>query len=470
MKINRSESIRLAGLLAVVLLLGGMRIEAPAQAGSRATTRAEAGKPARLERKLAVPEQDASTSGFVTANGLRTIHRQVLGNDVVAVQIYFRGGTRNISEKNAGIETLLFEVAQQGTRNFSKGQINRELASMGTVLDSAGGYDYSVIAMRCVRQNFDRSWQILSDIVLNPVFDEKEVALARDQIVNGLRQQNDSPDSYVALLSNKLLFKSHPYFNSPAGTVESMSALTAVDLKAHHTKILSTGRMLVVVVGHVAPADVRRKVESSFGKLAKGEYRSETMPAFAESNRPEFEIVEKPVATNYIRGTFAAPPLNHPDYPAFSVTMNILQQLFFQEVRVKRNLSYGADATLLSNDANSAYISVTTPKPNETLRVMFDQIDFLQRQIILERPLKAIVSGFLTQYYTKLETNDAQAARLAEYELLGGGWNRLQTWISEVDRVTPEDIQRVSRTYLKNFHFAAIGDPRLFDRDLFVSR
>lgn len=458
-----------SALVALLLIFCGLCSQASAQqAGSRATERAEGPSPARTQQRL--ERADDSTSEFLTANGLKAIHRQVTGNEVVAVQIYFRGGSRNISEKNAGIETLLFEVAQQGTKNYNKGQINRELASMGTVIESAGGYDYSVIAMRCVRSNFDRSWQLLSDIVLNPLFDEKEVALARDQIVNGLRQQNDSPDSYVAQLSNRLLYKAHPYINSPAGTVETMGALSAADLRAHHARILATSRMLVVVVGNVAPVEVRKKVETSFGRLAKGDYRPDAMPAFTESNKSEFEIVDKAVATNYIRGTFAAPPLDHPDYPAFSVAMNILQQLFFQEVRVKRNLSYGADATLLSNNANSAYISVTTPKPNETIRVMFDQIDFLQRQIILERPLKAIVSGFLTQYYTKLETNDAQAARLAEYELLGGGWQRLQTWISTVDQVKPEDIQRVSRAYLKNFHFAAIGDPRQFNRDLFVSR
>ena len=58
----------------------------------------------------------------------------------------------------------------------------------------------------------------------------------------------------------------------------------------------------------------------------------------------------------------------------------------------------------------------------------------------------------------------------AEYELLGGGWQRLQTWISEVNKVKPEDINRVSRTYLKNFHFAVAGNPKEFDKDLFLSR
>jgi len=411
-----------------------------------------------------------ATTEFTTANGLKTIHRRVTGNEVVAVQIYFRGGTRNITDKNAGVESLLFEVAQQGTKNFSKSVINRELARMGTVIDGASGYDFSVIAMRCVRKNFDRSWELLTDIVLNPLFDEKEVALTKDQVLNGLRQQNDLPETSVAILSSKLLYSSHPYFNSPDGTVESVSALTANDLKAHHAKILGAGRMLVVAVGDVTLPEIKQKVEASFGKIAKGDFKDEVLPNFAKASAPEFQVINRPVETNYVRATFAAPPLNNPDYPAFSVTADILSQLFFQEVRVKRNLSYGADATLLSNRANSAYLSVTTQKPNETLRVMYAQIDFLQSRLIPEEALHAIVSGFLTKYYTKLETNDAQAARLAEYELQGGGWRRLETWINEVNKVTPKDINRVSQTYLKNFHFAVAGRPTEFDKDLFTSK
>ncbi|HEX5085335.1 MAG TPA: pitrilysin family protein [Blastocatellia bacterium] len=413
---------------------------------------------------------NGSTTDFVTANGLKTIHRNVTGNEVVAVQVYFRGGARNISEKDAGVESLLFEVATEGTKNFSKSEINRELARMGTVLDGDSGYDYSVMEMTCVRQNFDRSWQLLADTILNPLFDEKEVALVREQIISGLRQQNDSPENSVALLSNNQLFASHPYYNSPIGTVESVRSLTAADVKAHHAKLLQTSRMLVVVVGNVSQEEVKSKVEASFGKLPRGDYKPEAPPTFTKASTTDFQVVERPVATNYIRGAFAAPPLDNPDYAPFSIAINILQQLFFQEVRVKRNLTYGADATLLSNGANSAYISVTTQKPNEAIRVMFDQIDFMQRQIIREEGLKAIISGFLTNYYTKLETNAAQASKLAEYELLGGGWRRDQTWIAEVDKVSPEDVNRVSKKYLKNFHFAVMGDKTQFDRELFMSR
>jgi len=411
-----------------------------------------------------------ATTEFTLPNQLKTIHRRVDGNEVVAVQIYFRGGARNITAQNAGIEELLLEVATQGTRKYTKSQINRELSRMGTVVDSAAAYDFSVIAMRCVRGKFDRSWALLTEMVLNPLFDEKDVALAREQLLNGLRQQNDAPEPAVALMAGNLLYDKHPYRNSPSGTIESIGRLTTADLRAHHARMLEGGRLLVVAVGNVGLDEMRKKVETSFGAIPKGGFSNEPVPVLSHAANPEFQVVDKPVATNYIRGTFAAPAPSHPDYPAFSVTVNILQQLLFQEVRVKRNLSYGAEVSLQSNAANSAFISVTTAKPDETLRVIFDQIDFMQRQILLAEPLRSIIGSYLTQYYTKLETNDAQAARLAEYELQGGDWRRLMTWMEETGKVTPEDIQRVARTYLRNFHIAAIGNPAQFDRDLFQSR
>ena len=153
---------------------------------------------------------NGSTTDFVTTNGLKTIHRLSPETTWWRSRSIFGAARRNITEKNAGVESLLFEVATEGTKNFSKSEINREMARMGTVIDGDSGYDFSVVAMRCVRQNFDRSWQLLTDMILNPAFDDKEVALVKDQIISALRQQNDSPENSVALLCNRLLLRLAP--------------------------------------------------------------------------------------------------------------------------------------------------------------------------------------------------------------------------------------------------------------------
>jgi zinc protease len=416
-----------------------------------------------------VSAADATTE-FTTANGLKVIHRQVTGNEVVASRVYFRGGSRNVTEKNAGIETLLWEVAQLGTKNFTKSQINREKDRVGTVISTGGSYDYSVVASICIRKHFDRTWSLLSDMILNPTFDEKEVGLEKNKLINALRQENDSPENQVESLSDRLLYSAHPYSNRPFGTIETMNGLTAANLKAYHAAQLNAARMLVVIVGNVSLAEVKRKVELSFGKLPRGTYKPSPAPSFKNTTAAEFQIIDKAVPTNYIRGTFPAPSIGDPDYPAAMVIKEILQGLFKIEVRDKRNLSYAPGIDLSTQATNSGSISVSTPKPNEAIKVMFDQIEILQRASIRAEYLSGMVTGFLTTYYRNLETNDSQAARLAEYELLAGNWRKSLTWVDDVAKVTPEDLNRVANKYLRNFRFAVVGQAKDFDRELFLSR
>ena len=410
------------------------------------------------------------TYDFTTANGLKVIHRRVTANDVVSARVYFRGGSRNITEKNAGVETLMWEVAQLGTKNYTKSQINREKDRLGTVLSTGASYDFSVIASLCVRQHFDRTWKLLTDIALNPIFNESEVTLEKEKILNGLKQEGDDPENYVSSVSDQMLYASHPYKNRPFGTLATIGKLASADLKAYHATQLMTSRMLVIIVGNIPEEEVKRRIEESFGKLPKGDYKPEPAPTFTGTDQPKFQLIDRGVPTNYIRATFAAPSIGSPDYAAMMVAQSILNQQFYYEVRVKRNLSYAPNIDLLTQATNTGFISVSTPKPNEAIKVMFDQIDVVQKNLLRAEVLPEFISGFLTTYYRNLETNDSQAARLGEYELIAGNWRKSLTWLEEVAKVNPEDLNRVANKYLRNFHFAVAGRAKDFDQNLFLSK
>ena len=271
---------------------------------------------------------NGSTTDFVTTNGLKTIHRHVTGNDVVAAQIYFRGGARNVTEERRR-RIVAFRGGYRGAREFSKSEINREMARMGTVIDGDSGYDFSVVEMRCVRQNFDRSWQLLTDMILNPACDDKEVALVKDQIISALRQQNDPRKlSGAALQQAALRLAPLLQFANRHGRIGQLS-----DLRRRQGAPRETASDFADAGGRGRQRlDGRgqKKVEASFGKLQRGEYKHEAPPAFAKASTADFQVVERPVATNYIRGSFA-PPLESPDYAPFSIAVNILQQLSFRK-------------------------------------------------------------------------------------------------------------------------------------------
>jgi zinc protease len=147
----------------------------------------------------------------------------------------------------------------------------------------------------------------------------------------------------------------------------------------------------------------------------------------------------------------------------------ILSQRVLEEVRFKRNLSYAPDAFLGSQGANIGGIYVTATDTNQAVRVMLGEIMRLQHEQIDSDDITAAVSGYLTNYYLRQETNAAQAAELAQYELIGGGWKNSLNYIERLRAVRPSDVERVAQKYMRNLRFVVLGDPTSVDKRVFTS-
>jgi len=147
----------------------------------------------------------------------------------------------------------------------------------------------------------------------------------------------------------------------------------------------------------------------------------------------------------------------------------LLRDRVFEEVRVKRNLSYAPDAFLLSQGANIGGIYVTAVDANQAVRVMLNEITRLQREQISQDDINAIVAQFLTTYYMGQETNAAQAAELAQHELIGGGWRHSLEFLQKLRAVTPADVQRAAQKYMRNIRFVVLGNPAQIDKNVFTA-
>jgi zinc protease len=400
-------------------------------------------------------------------NGLRVLVKQREGSQSVVAGLFLRGGARNVTAENAGVEALMLDVATESSQKFPLALMRRELARTGTSLSYGINYDYSVLSLASTRRYFDRSWEIFTDSALSPSFRPEDFGRVKSRILVGLADNEDTPDSFLQELQSRVAYAGHPYLNHPRGTVASVTALTVEQVRAYHQQMLQTSRMLLVVVGDVDPQEIRRKVEASFGKLPKGDYKAEPLPQLS-FNAPTVAVTARTLPTNYVQGVFAAPPLTSSDIYPMRVASSILQGRVYSEVRVRRNLSYAPDAFLWSQAANAGGIYVTSVDANTAVRVMLEEIRRLQTQEISPDEIKATAQQFLTRYFMGQETNAAQAGELAQYELIGGGWRNSAVVIDRLRAVTPAEVRRVANTYMRNLQFVVIGDPRQIDKGIFA--
>ena len=400
-------------------------------------------------------------------NGMKVLVKRRPGTPTVAAGLYFRGGVKNLTAENAGIEALALNVATEASKSYPRQKLRKETSSVGTVISSGASYDFSALALACTKQSFEESWKIFTDVALNPAFIPEDVERVRGNFLTALRSQNDSPEGSLEDLNTSILYAGHPYAVDPQGTIANITKFKAADLAAYHRSLIQTSRLLLVVVGDIEPAMLQKQIEASFGKLPRGDYKDNPLPALNFS-KPTIDVTSKAVETDYVKGTFAAPSLRDSDYYAMRTAMTILQSQVFEEVRNKRNLSYAPDAELDDQAANTASISVSTDRPNVAIPVMLDEIKKLKQGSVDEEQLGRLSAYFLTTYYLKLETNAAQAAELAQYELLGGGWRNSLDFLDRMRKVKPAEIQSVANKYMKNIRFVVVGNPADVDKAVFL--
>ena len=424
--------------------------------------------PAPPDFQSVIARQASLVSEF-DVNGLKVLVKRREGSQTVAVQLYIRGGVENVTATNAGVEAFMLNVASEASLSYPRDRMRKELARMGTVIGESVNYDYSALAMAATRANFDKSFDIFADVAMNPAFTKEDVDLVKTRLIASLSGETDEPDPYLQRLQEKVAYAGHPYLNRPEGTAETISRLTAEDLRAYHKGIMQTSRLLLVIVGDLDPAQLKPRIAATFGKLPRGEYKTPVLPQLA-FNASSVEVTSRELPTNYIQGLFTAPPIISPDIYPMYVASSLLRDRVFEEVRVKRNLSYAPDAFLRTQAANIGGIYVTAVDANQAVRVMLNEITRLQREPVNKDDITAVIAQFLTTYYIGQETNAAQAASMAQYELIGGGWRNSLQFLEKLRAVAPADVQRVSQKYMRNIRFVVLGNPSQIDKSVFMGQ
>lgn len=426
---------------------------------------------AARQQPMTRPDRPAASQRVTefNVNGLTVLVKERPGSLTVSAGLFIRGGSRNVTRANAGIESLMLSVATEASLNYPRERFRRELARTGTVISSGINRDYSAFTLGCTREHFDAAWAVFADAALHPSFDPADFDRVKTQHLLALRSDGDTPDSALQAEVAKVIYANHPYAADPNGTVTSIEALTVDDLKRFHRDVMQTSRLLLVIVGDLTADLVRARVEASLAQLPRGTYQSTPPPALYFTE-PTVSVAARNLPTNYVQGVYAAPSLNSPDIYPLRVANAILRSLVYSEVRERRALSYAPDAFVGSAGANTGGIYVTAVDANQAVSVMLAQIARLRGTEVNREAIAATAQDFLTQYYLGQETNGAQAGSLAIAELVGGGWQTADQFIDRIRAVAPVDVRRAVALYMRTLQFVVVGDPARIDRRVFLQQ
>jgi zinc protease len=399
--------------------------------------------------------------------GVTVLVKTVPHAELVTSQLYVRGGARNWTKADAGVEALAFRVAANGgTQALDKIAFGQKLASLGVNVGADTTLDWSVLEAKGPLAAVDPALDLLVDCFLRPAMPASELEVQRQQQLAVLKHRRDDPDGRLGELVDATMFRGTVFENPQDGTVEVVEKLTAQQLSAHLAKLRETSRLVLVVVGDVDAAKVIAKVKGAFAKVPAGSYAPKKVaaPTFA-GNALVGE--ERKLPTNYIQGMFPVAAYGAPDNAAGVALMNILWDRLFEEVRTKRNLSYAPGLRMMRTDSFAlGGIYVTAVDPNATLPVMFHELKRMQTELLDDKDLAAAKALSRTGMLMGEETTDGQATALARALLLGGDWRYERKLPEQIAALTAKDIQAYAKKYFAKMQLVVLGDPKKLDEKI----
>ena len=408
-----------------------------------------------------VTDGDTTSAYF---HGMQIVVKRTPGAEFVAAQLTIRGGVRDWTKDNAGIEDLAVQVATSGgTQSLAKRAYSMKLASLGAQIGADAGNDSSKFSTKAPTASWDALFPIFADTFLAPALPDTEFEIVKQRELSSRRHEMETGDGRLWLLARPTVFANHPYANRAVGTVETLSSVKAADIAPHMAKLRDTNRLIFVVVGDVDPRHVLDQVKTAFANVPRGSYVDTPIPPLHYASAHVVGDAFK-LPTNYIQSTFAGPAWKDPDFATMRLTMSLLGQRVFDEVRTKRNLSYAPNAYFnYGLNATFGVMYVTTVDPNATMKVMFDETRRLQTEVIPAKELEGTKAVYISSLTASHETVDGLAYELSDAILLGGDYHLANTFAERVKKVSADDIRRVSTTWLSNMQTAIVGDPTKLD-------
>lgn len=398
--------------------------------------------------------------------GIHVLVKRIPGAEEIATGLYIDGGSRNWDANTAGIEKLALAVAAEGgTKTLDKDRFSQKLSDLGSTIESDSNGDYSQLRAWSLKPAWNDTFAMLVDAFRNPALPTSELDVQRQVQLARLKLELDQPEVRIRVIANEGMFKGHPYANRWLGTIDTVTSFTADQLAEHLAKLRDASRLLVVVVGDVDAEQVIQTVGAALGDLPRSPTKLAPMPDVPPVSKGEVTIVPEKLPTNYIRSVFVGPRWNDPDFIVAQVAMSWLHTREFEEVRTKRNLSYGPGAGFAwATGGPIGIITVSAVDPRTTMKVMLDEARKLRDTKMNEHDLVAMKAGLLTRAYLDAEAPSGQADTMASAQLRGGDWRYVRTFPDRVKAVTADQVQAWAQKAITHMHTFVIGDSQKIDK------
>jgi zinc protease len=426
--------------------------------------------PPAAPREVKLPQPVEKT----LANGLRVIVVPKHDIPLVAARLMIRTGAAADPAGLDGLASLTATVLTQGTKTKSAEQIARGVEALGATLTSEAAWDSTSIDLSVMSSNLAPAMAYVADVARNATFPKDDFERERAMAIDALQVELTEPRPVAGMVMSRLIFGDAPYGHNASGTVVSLGKLGRVELVKFHGTHYRPDNAVLVLAGDVKAEEAFKLAESQFGSWKNVGRASARPPERRAEARPtpRVVVIDMPesgqaavvVGRTGIRRT-------DPAYTNALVANSVLgagySSRLNQEIRIKRGLSYGAGSSFEPRVDVGPFTARTETKHEsaaEVAGIMVGELSQLSAAAVPEAELTPRKAALIGGFAQSLETTSGIVTRVSSLALYGLPLSDINRYISGVQAVTAEDVQKFAASNLggKDVNIVVAGDASKF--------
>ncbi len=402
----------------------------------------------------------------ILKNGLRIIATPLKNTRAITLLILISTGSKYEKKEINGISHLLEHMAFKGTSKRPHTlDIAKELDGVGGIYNAFTGKEFMGFWIKVDSKHLELSCDVLSDMIFNSLFQEKEIEKEKRTIIEEINMYLDMPQTYVLELWEKLLYGDQPAGWTIAGEKETFRKISRKDVLDYFKSQFGAKNTVISLAGNFEEKEIVHTIKKFFGKF-KGIKNPEKKPVVEKQKKPEVLIQTKETdQTHLALGVRAYNLFSDKRYP-LAVLANLLGGIMssrlFIEVREKKGLAYYI-RTFAENYTDTGYLvthaGVDNKRVSEAIKIILREYKDLKTKKISKEELSKIKDNAKGHLYLGLETSEAWASYNGSQEILKRKILTLEQECALIDKITQDDILKISKEIFqpKKLNLALIG-------------
>ena len=395
------------------------------------------------------------------SNGLNVVLAQRTGVPTVVINLVADAGYKTDHLGVPGLAQLSMNLLDEGTKDKSSLEINEQLQLLGASLSTFSNQDQSNVYMTTLKQSLGASLDLFADVLLNPVFPQKEFDRLQNEQVNSIRQEKSQPITMALRVMNKYLYcEGHPYSSPYTGTgyEETVGKLTREDVTKFYDTWIRPNNSTLIVTGDVSMGELKAQLEKSLGKWKRGDIpqvvfnapKTNTKNTLYLMNRPESQ--QSVIIAGHLTDKYGGV-----SEIALEQMVNILGGDFTSRInmnlREDKHWSYGAGGFVLGSKEERPFIlyaPVQTDKTAESVTELRKEItDFLATRPPTQEELDKVKTNQVLKLPGQWETNSSVNSSVRNLVRYGLPDDYYQKYDENVRALALSDVKEVSKAVVQ---------------------